>query len=143
MTTALAPSPQRAYTSFTLSWSLVNIPVSVFTGTESTRVSRKEFIETPTGDIEVGRSPIRKDTGEVVDSADVVRKAEAASGAWVTLSDDEIAEATSTVKGHGEIISFRPSRSVSTCRTASSRCAPRPPRARPIRPPLARSLCSS
>src|SRR5262245_34172269 len=100
-TTALAPQPTRAHTSFTLSWSLVAIPVSVYTGTETTRVERREFLETEAGDVEVGRSPIRKDDGETIDSSLVVRKAQASTGQWVTLTDEEVAEATSTVKGQG------------------------------------------
>jgi DNA end-binding protein Ku len=105
---AAADAPTRAHTSFTLSWGLMSIPVSVFTGTEATRVARSEFIETDAGDVPVGRSPIRKDTGEVIDTAAVVRKAQATNGAWVALSDDEIADATSLVRGQGIIESFIP-----------------------------------
>ena len=107
-----ADAPTRAHTSFTLSWGLMSIPVSVFTGTEATRVARSEFIETEAGDVAVGRSPIRKDTGEVVDTANVVRKAQATSGAWVVLTDDEIAEATSIVRGQGSIECFVPVKNV-------------------------------
>ena len=111
MTPALAPAPSRATTSFTLSWGLLNIPVSAYTGVEETRVKRSEFLETPTGDVPVGRSPIRKDTGEVIDSADVVRKALATNGAWVTLTDDEVADCTAVEPGVGEVITFVPVKS--------------------------------
>lgn len=84
----------------------MSIPVSVFTGTEATRVARSEFIETEAGDVPVGRSPIRKDTGEVIDTALVVRKAQASNGAWVTTTDDDIADATSLVRGQGTIECF-------------------------------------
>ena len=104
--TALAAAPSRATTSITLSWGLLNIPLSVYTGTEETRVSRKEFLlDDPT--VSVGRSPVRKDTGEVVDSADVIRMAEASNGTWVPLNDDEIAAAT-TDRGVAKIVSFVP-----------------------------------
>ena len=88
---ATAPAPQRATTSFTLSWGLLNIPVSAYTGTEEVRVARKEF--TGLGHA-VGRVSIDKETGDVIDRADVVKMAESTSGAWVTLDDDEIVAAT-------------------------------------------------
>jgi non-homologous end joining protein Ku len=90
----------------------VSIPVSVFTGTEGTRVTRSEFIEVDGTDIPVGRSPIRKDTGDVVDGSLVIRKAEASNGAWVVLTDDEIADATSTMRGLGTIEAFVPIKSL-------------------------------
>jgi non-homologous end joining protein Ku len=42
----------------------------------------------------VGRALTNKTTGVIIDRADVVRRAEATSGAWVTLDDDEIVDAT-------------------------------------------------
>lgn len=104
MATALAPSPSRATTSVTLSWGLVTIPLSVYTGVEETRVKRSEFFQ---GDpnVQVGRTAIRKDTNEVVSNDDVVRMAQADSGAWVALTDDEIAACTSP-RGLAEIVSF-------------------------------------
>src|SRR5262247_271694 len=107
MTIALADQPQRATNSFTLSWGMVSIPVSLYTGTEETRVSRKEFIDVDGTLIAVGRSPIRKDNGEVVESDLVGRYAEAASGELVPLNDDEIAACTAP-KGFGTIETFIP-----------------------------------
>jgi non-homologous end joining protein Ku len=109
-TTALAPAPQRASNSFTLAFGVLNIPLGVYTGTEETRVSRNEFLD---GDasIPVGRSPIRKDTGEVIPSDRVVRMAEASNGAWVVLTDDEIADCTCP-KGVGDIVTFIPVKDV-------------------------------
>jgi DNA end-binding protein Ku len=105
--TALAPAPTRAHTSFTIGWGLLSIPVSVYTGTESTRVARKEFTMNTDGEwIPVGRSPIRTDTGEVIDSAGVTRRAQATSGEWVTLTDDDIADATSVIRGVGNVECF-------------------------------------
>jgi DNA end-binding protein Ku len=106
MPTASANPPSRAHTSITLAWGLVSIPLSVYTGTEPTRVQRKEFLNgNPL--IEVGRSPIRKDTGDVVSNADVTRMAEASNGAWVVLTDEEIAACTSP-KGLAEVQTFVP-----------------------------------
>jgi non-homologous end joining protein Ku len=85
---------------------MVSIPLSVYTSTESTRVARKEFFQGDSS-IEVGRAAIRKDTGEVIHSTDVVRMAQATNGVFVPLSDDEVAAATSP-KGLAEVISFVP-----------------------------------
>jgi non-homologous end joining protein Ku len=79
----------------------------VYTGTEETRVTRKEFTEVNGSLIEVGRSAIRKDTGETIDSAAVSRYAQADTGEWVLLTDDEISQCTSP-RGVGEIVSFVP-----------------------------------
>jgi non-homologous end joining protein Ku len=106
--TALAAAPTRATTSLTLSFGMINIPVSVYTGTEETRVARKEFFFRDTS-VEVGRAPIRKDTGEVIHPSDVLRMAQAESGAWVVLSDEEIAAATMP-RGMAEFVSFVPVR---------------------------------
>lgn len=111
MPTATAPAPARQTTSFTLAWGVVNIPLSVYTGTEATRVTRKEFITKGDALVEVGRSPIRKDTGEVIDSAEVGRYAQAANGEWVLLTDEEIATCTSP-RGVGEIVTFVPTSDV-------------------------------
>src|SRR5215471_9171715 len=99
---ALAPNPNRASTSFTLSWGLLNIPVSAFAGTEEVRVARKEF--TTNGD-PVGRAVTNKTTGDVIDRADVIKKAEASNGVWVELDDAEIAAATME-RGSAVIESF-------------------------------------
>ena len=106
MPTASANPPSRAHTSITLAWGLVSIPLSVYTGTEGTRVERKEFLN-GNANIPIGRSPIRKDNGDVVSNADVTRMAQASSGAWVVLTDEEIAQCTSP-KGLAEIQAFVP-----------------------------------
>ena len=104
---AKAPAPSRATLSVTLSAGMVNIPLQLFTATEETRVTRKEFLA-GNPDIAVGRSPVRKDTGEVVETADVTRMAEASNGRWVVLTDEEIADATTVAKGVAEVVSFVP-----------------------------------
>jgi DNA end-binding protein Ku len=109
---ATASQPQRATTSFTITWGLMAISVSAFTGTEETSVTRKEFLQDGKTLVPVGRSPIRKDTGEVIDSADVVRMAEASTGEFVILTDEEIADCTAP-KGIGEVVCFVPVKDVS------------------------------
>ena len=111
MVTSLAPAPQRSTTSFQIGWGLISIAVSAYTGTEETRVSRKEFLIDGDALVPVGRAAIRKDTGEIIDNAEVVRMAQATSGEFVALSDDEIADCTSP-KGQAEIVSFVPIKDV-------------------------------
>ena len=82
----LAPQPNRSTNSITLSWGMINIPCSVYTGTESVSVARKEFVAGT--DHPVGRVSIDKVDGTVVDRADVIKMAEATSGVMVELDDD-------------------------------------------------------
>jgi non-homologous end joining protein Ku len=106
MYTATASAPVKATTSITLTAGMLVIPVSLFTGTEETRVVRKEFYN---GDpnVPIGRAVVRKDTEAIVHQSDVTRMAQASNGAWVVLTDDEIAASTSP-KGIAEILSFIP-----------------------------------
>jgi len=101
---ATAGAPSRSNGSFTLSWGLITIPLSTFSGSEESRVVRKEFVE---GDPDrpVGRSVTDKKSGAVIDQAKVIRMAEATDGTWVILTDDEIA-ACSMPKGVAEIVTF-------------------------------------
>ena len=101
---ALAAAPGKSHYTITLSAGMLNIPLGVATGTESTRVERKEFFQ---GDpnVPVGRAPIRKDTGEVIDNYDAIRMAQASNGNWVIVSDDEMAACTSE-RGVAEILGF-------------------------------------
>ena len=102
MIPALAPA-HRASNTFTLAWGLVTIPLSVYTGTEETRVARKEFRNGDTN-VPVGRMPrscvTPTATPSVIDTAEVTRMAQASNGTWVELTDDEIADCTSP-KGLG------------------------------------------
>jgi non-homologous end joining protein Ku len=109
MPKALAPQPNRSTTSITLSWGMINIPCSVYTGTESVSVTRKEFVKDT--DHNVGRVCIDKETGVVIDRADIVRKAEATNGVWVELDDDEIAAVT-TDRGLATVEAFVPNAKV-------------------------------
>jgi non-homologous end joining protein Ku len=101
-----APAPTKANNSFLLSLGMVNIPLAVLSGHESTRVERKEFFQ---GDVDkpIGRQAFNKADGTAVEPADVTRMALSSTGAWVLLSDDEIAEATMP-KGVAEVVAFVP-----------------------------------
>lgn len=107
MHTGLAPAPSRATNTITLSVGLLAIPLSVYSGTEATRVARKEFIEVDGTYVSVGRSPVRKDDGTVIETDQVVRMAESSDGKLVTLTDEEIADCTSP-KGLAEVEAFVP-----------------------------------
>lgn len=104
-----AAAPSRSTNSLTLSWGLISIPLSVYTGSEKagSGVVRREF--TADGH-EVGRQSYDKQTGApITDTSGVVKKAQASDGTWVELTDDEIAVATGgVVKGLAEIICFVP-----------------------------------
>jgi non-homologous end joining protein Ku len=100
---ALASAPTRGTYTITLSAGMVSLPLSLYTSTQSTRVARKEFFNGDTN-VELGRAVIRKDTGEVVHQSDVTRMAQATDGTYVTVTDDEMADATS--KGQAEVVSF-------------------------------------
>lgn len=102
-----ASAPVRATDRTTLVWGLVTIPLSIYTGTEKTKVERKEFVIDT--DVSVGRSPIRKDTGEVIDVNVVQRRAQSTDGVFVPLGDDEIAAATQP-KGQANIVTFIPAK---------------------------------
>ena len=109
--TALAPAPSRATTTITLSFGVMAIPLSVYTGVEETRVKRSEFLNADTN-IPVGRAAINKATSQVVASDCVVRMAQADNGAWVVLTDDEIADCT-TERGLAEVVCFVRNKDVS------------------------------
>ena len=107
-----AAAPSRATTTITLSVGVLAVPLSVFTGTEATRVARKEFAHgdtnRPVGRLAYDKTAVEADgTITALETTDVVRMAQATSGAWVELTDDEIADCTSP-KGLAEVECFVP-----------------------------------
>lgn len=106
-----APAPSRSHNSFTVSCGLLNIPVSVMTGTEETAVKRSEFAVIDGELHSVGRIAYVKDTGEVIDdgsSRSVNRYAfDSTTNQWVLLGDHEI-EACTMPKKVAEVITFVP-----------------------------------
>lgn len=103
---ALADYPTRSIGSFTISWGLLSIPLSVYVGSEDTYVPRKEFVDGETSR-PAGRQTIDKSTGETVDNSRIVKMAEASNGSFVVLTDDEIKSCTME-KGVAEILAFVP-----------------------------------
>jgi non-homologous end joining protein Ku len=117
MSKSLAPQPNRSTNSIVLSWGgTVYIPCSVYTGTESVAVQRKEFVAA-TGN-PAGRVVIDKVTGTVItDPAnEIVKRAEASNGVWVDLDNDEIAACT-TEKGLATIVTFIPVKDLASYET--------------------------
>jgi non-homologous end joining protein Ku len=91
---ALAPEPTRSTSTAVIALGLITIPVSLYTSTQATGISRKEF--TKAGNA-VGRKQFDKETGDDVDPSDIIKKAVASDGkTWVEVNDDEIAAATVT-----------------------------------------------
>lgn len=100
------PVPSRATTSITLTAGAMVFPLSLYTAVEDLAVKRSERLS---GDpaIAVGRTSIRKDTGEVVNPDDVTRMAESSDGKWVVISDTELAEVYGET-GEATVVSFVP-----------------------------------
>jgi non-homologous end joining protein Ku len=100
------PVPSRATTSITLTAGAMIFPLSIYTAVSELAVTRSERLN---GDpaIEVGRTSIRKDTGEVVDTNDVTRMAQATNGQWVVVSDADLTEVYGET-GEARIVTFVP-----------------------------------
>lgn len=103
---ATAEAPNRSTNTITLSWGLMNMSLSLYTGTEDVSVTRKEFV---LGDPDrpAGRAITDKSTGEIVEYQDVKRLTQATNGTWVDVTDDEMADAIG-VKNVAEVITFAP-----------------------------------
>jgi non-homologous end joining protein Ku len=105
-----APSPKRASASMTLSWGMVAIPVQLFAGTETRGFTRSEYVKTVNGDGEVsynkvGRVSVIKDTGEPVDTEQVIKAVEVADGI-VEITDEEVEAAMGAENGTAQVICF-------------------------------------
>src|ERR671914_2838240 len=78
----------RAIWSGTISFGLVSVPVRMFTATESKEL-RFHFLDKK--DLApIGYEKVRKDTGETVDSDDIVRGFEIEKGRYVPLEDEDL-----------------------------------------------------
>jgi DNA end-binding protein Ku len=78
----------RAIWSGTISFGLVSVPVRMFTATESKEL-RFHFLDKK--DLApIGYEKVRKDTGETVESDDVVRGFEIEKGRYVPLEDEDL-----------------------------------------------------
>jgi DNA end-binding protein Ku len=80
--------PMRPIWSGTISFGLVSVPVRMFSATESKEL-RFNFLDKR--DLApIGYEKVRKDTGEAVDPADIVRGFEIEKGRYVPLEDEDL-----------------------------------------------------
>lgn len=81
----------RSLNKVNLSFNLINIPTTLYTGTVSDHgIKRKEFVVTDEGESPVGRGSINKDTGELLEpGAQIVKKIDTEYGP-VFVEDHEI-----------------------------------------------------
>ena len=112
-TTALAPAPQRASNSFTLAFGVLNIPLGVYTGHrrdsgQPQGVPRRRLADPRRAAARSARTRAR--SSPPTGSSAWPRRS---NGAWVVLTDDEIADCT-TPKGVGDIVTFVPVKDVGT-----------------------------
>lgn len=126
MPKSLAPAPGRSTASVTLAWGLVQVPLSVYSATQPVQIARKEF--TADGH-PVGRSPIDKETGEVVTNDEIVKMAEATGGVWVELTDQEMSELTAP-NARCEVVSFIPMEAVGSVYLTDAHYQVRPQRSK-------------
>jgi non-homologous end joining protein Ku len=101
-----APAPSKATASITLTAGALVVPLSIYTAIETLAVARHERLDGNPA-IEVGRTSIRKDTGEVITTGHVTRMAEATDGTWVTVDDAELASVYGDT-GQANVVSFVP-----------------------------------
>jgi len=81
-------SPMRSIWRGSISFGLVNVPVRMFTATESKEL-RFHFLHR--GDLApIGYDKIRKDTGESVDEDEIIRGFEVEKGRFVELTDEDL-----------------------------------------------------
>lgn len=107
MTIAHANPPSRSSATAVLSWGLINIPISLYTATEETRVPRSEFIRAASGELhKVGRRQYDTITGVDVSRDDIVKCATATDGSLVELTDEELAAVTLDSDGTAPIVAL-------------------------------------
>lgn len=100
------PVPSRATTSITLTAGAMVFPLSIYTAVSELAINRHERL---LGDpaISIGRSYIRKDTGDTINPDNVTRMAEALTGEWVVVTDQELADVYGET-GEAQVVSFVP-----------------------------------
>jgi len=128
-----ADAPSRSIGTITLSWGLMNMSLSLYSATEEVSLGRKEFVE---GDPSrpAGRAVIDKSTGDIVDSSTVIRLAEADNGAWIEVTDEEMA-AIVGVRNVAEILTFIPTAEAMTNYVPSAYMQVRPKKIKGVNDP--------
>lgn len=99
-----APAPSRSTTNVSLSFMMMNIPVSIYAGTSKSGVSRSRYVNRNGEWHKVGNKYYDKQTGEEVEYADFQNLVETKNG-LVEITDEEIealveaSSGTLTIKG--------------------------------------------
>lgn len=103
-----APAPNRSSGSFSISFGLLNIPVSLYAGTEEVRVKRTQW--TADGRKVGNQTCVKNDDdtyGEAVERRDLVKKYDTGEG-LVDLSDEELDALATTQPGVADILGVLP-----------------------------------
>ena len=103
-----APAPNRSVGSFSISFGLLNIPVSLYTGTEEVTIKRTQW--TKDGERVGNQSRVKLEDGsygEPVDRADIIKRYDTGDG-LVDLSDDEIDALATTLPGVADLLGVVP-----------------------------------
>lgn len=103
-----APAPSRSSGSFSISFGLLNIPVSLYTGTEEVRVKRSQY--TRDGEKVGNQTCVKNDDGtygRAVARDEIVKKYDTGSG-LVDLSDDELDALSTTTPGVADLLGVLP-----------------------------------
>jgi DNA end-binding protein Ku len=111
MTIAHATAPSRSSATAVISFGLINIPVSLYTATEETRVARSEYARSYNNDgsfqlHKVGRRLVDTITEQEVDRSDIVKCAQTETGELVELTDEEVAAVTLDSDGTAPIVAL-------------------------------------
>lgn len=99
-----APAPNRAVGKFAISFGLLNIPVSLYTGTEEVRVKRTQW--TRDGQKVGNQTCVKNEDGTYgapVERSEIIKRYDTGDG-LVDLSDDEIDALSTTVPGVADIL---------------------------------------
>lgn len=89
-----APAPSRATATLTLRWALVNVPISIYTGTEDSGIKRSQFTTDgrPVGNARCAKNDDGTyDLSAALTTDDIVKRYQCDDGTLVDLSDDDIA----------------------------------------------------
>lgn len=101
-----APAPTRASASVTLSWGMVSVPLKIYSGTEDSSISRKEYAVVDDEIVKVGRVYSNKETGEVIDRDLVFRGVEREDGTVVEVTNDEMKAMLPMENGSATVVCF-------------------------------------
>lgn len=102
-------APSRATMSLTLTIGMLPLPISVFTGTQESSVTRQMYVRAESGLLnKVGMTTYDTVTGKRIESTEVVKCIETPEGDLVEVSDDEMQSLLAAESGACTFIGFLP-----------------------------------